>query len=71
VKLPYNVSPTTLLKIFRQSFPAQTLSEILQAYVAAPKEQFIEIKDRPGKETLLNRKGETLIQIMECFLEKG
>jgi hypothetical protein len=72
VKLPYNVSSTCLLKIFHQSFPAQVQNEILQAYLTIPKEQFIEIRDCPGEEeSVLNRKGETLIQVMECFADRG
>ena len=70
VKLPYNVSSICLLKQFRQYFPTRVLSEILQAYSCAPKERFTKIQDRSGKmETELNRNGEMLIQILECFLD--
>ena len=48
------------------------LGEILRAYSGAPREQFVKLQDRAGEmETELNRNGEILIEILECFLDRG
>ena len=71
MKLPYNISVTSLLKLFHKYFPVRSLNEILEAFLETPKEHFVEVTDGNKKETALNRNCETFIAVMECVLDRG
>ncbi|XP_028415489.1 nucleolar pre-ribosomal-associated protein 1-like [Dendronephthya gigantea] len=62
-ELPYKVSTASLFKMFHKYFPDQVFCEIFQNCLAFPKEHFME-------ENVLSTNGETLIDVVECFLER-
>ena len=70
MKLPYNVSPICLLRMFHQYLSSHSLNDILQAYLDTPKEQFIKIQGSP-KETVLSRSGEKIVEVLKCFINRG
>ena len=70
VKLPYDVTSTSLLRIFHQYLSHQVLNEILQTYLNTPMEQFIEIRGC-SEETVLSRNGEKFVEVLRCFLGTG
>ena len=70
MELPYNVSTISLFKTFHKYFPDKIFIEIFENFLASPKEHFTE-ENCPSRENVLSSNVETLIDVVECFLDRG